>query len=1750
MSTNRQFLVRTGISLPAGTASQSPMTFQPGVNLTALNNGSVEWDGYNLFVNEGNSTNTNSALLGSSIVRRTVAYTDSTMTPMTATYTAAGTTQGTATAVTMDVAFVNSSSATTAPYNGVTLPPPIAGRSTVIINNTANPIYVYPLAPVVLSATSSSSGAIGTTAEKIVTLSSGTTTGLQAGLPVTVTGGTGVFAANTKIVSVISSTQFSVDKVPSTQLSAASVTAGVASSINGLANNAFYAITANSTVRFSAVSSSSWMAESAAQIAASNGGISGAFSKGALIYAADSFGTLGGLNDVAVGQVLLSNGLNTAPTYGQLDLSNPNSTFINYLSASLGGTGTAGTGITSASGVTSYGILNSPSSSVLDILIGNSSSTTQIGGNLLVNGTFTVTGGLTNIITTNANYSDSVLDLNKPGNGFIVSNNSKDSGLKYHNFNNGLAAAGKDIPVASLATNTGTVTLTLAHDGLTLPVQAGSGASALNSWITITSASAAGYNGTYSVSASSSGTVSYVNSTTTALTANNIPVVTIATEIPAGSVSAAAISSTWSTTGSISGTVLTLSSGTGVAAGQYIWYTGLSSPNIGVYIVSGSGTTWTLSNDLGTVSSTTISSYTATVTYAFSTNATNTQPQPLLTVGSQISLAGFTDTNSAFNTTGYPAGASTKVLTATGNGSTSASITFSTPALSIATFNSGRVIFSDRFAFSGWANDSQSFEFYQEGSETSLNSGIFSGMYGTIRGAGLYAVPSTSLPNASSGSGKLSVTTGAAISVPNSTIYDNNGTSGNAAIVRIGQTTINSYSAATYSTASSLYIANAPVATGNATITTPYALLVAAGNTSLGGTLAVTGNLTLTTGNIISPAATFTLPNTSSNTSLNLGAYLTSVNIGGSTNNSVVYLGSTSSVATTNVIQFNSGTPTTPNSSVIAKLDASNAATRVSFFPTVNATGSFNFGTGGVSFNIGTEATGNTTLTLAGAANATIAGTAGVTTANIFSANVATLNLANVATTINLAKSAAAATTLNLGSTSGAGTVYIYGGAVGGTATVSTNVTTGTANIFTSITGTITIGAATGTTAVGVLTTQGNATIGTTSNNTTLTVNANGAAGTATVTSNVTSGIVNLFTGTTGTLNLSGTGAVVTGGNLTVGPITTNSTVTIRGNDTTGIATITSNVTTGTANIFTGVTGTVNIGGIASTMNVGVATGNSTVNIRGNSTTGIATIGTNVTTGTANIFTSVTGTVNIGGAATTVYAGTNAGNSTVYIYGNGTTGIATIGTNVTTGTANIFTGVTGAVTVGGQAVSIGLATANSTLTINGNGITGTAALSTNVTTGTANIFTGVSGSIVIGPSSLTTGNNGVVKLGVTPSQSASGNEVVTAAWVLSNSGSINTTIADMGSTTGSALVIDTIVPTSGAITATIGSITGTGPWTAVITLSGNGVWSTNDIAVGASLTATNGAGTLYGGTPTSVLVTAVTGRTITYQVTGGSTPTAGTITNISAINPNEAGLFLTSTHRSAKYVLQANQIGASSTRSQSSELLVTHDAPFGIFMITTAVSGSATISTTNTNGLYIGMTISILTPAAPATDVIAGSATGVGVITAISAGVSVTIGTTLATLALNTVMQAYVANPTYAASPSLTNGSATFTVSTPTNAGSVLYPGMYITGAGVPANTYITGISGSTATMSANFTGTTGAIAISGTPNIYITEYAVLETNGTIVTYTAAPNATAPYNIQLSANAGTTVSSVAPNPALGAVQKTTIKIEKEMIEYI
>jgi hypothetical protein len=82
-------------------------------------------------------------------------------------------------------------------------------------------------------------------------------------------------------------------------------------------------------------------------------------------------------------------------------------------------------------------------------------------------------------------------------------------------------------------------------------------------------------------------------------------------------------------------------------------------------------------------------------------------------------------------------------------------------------------------------------------------------------------------------------------------------------------------------------------------------------------------------------------------------------------------------------------------------------------------------------------------------------------------------------------------------------------------------------------------------------------------------------------------------------------------------------------------------------------------------------------------------------------------------------------------------------------------------------------------------------------------------------------------------------------------------------------------------TGTVGTITGTGPWTATIT----DMSSTTGLAVGDAITATAGLGTLFGGVPTSVVVASiVSGTSITYTVTGGTIPTAGTVTNITTPN--------------------------------------------------------------------------------------------------------------------------------------------------------------------------------------------------------------------------------------------------------------------------
>ena len=74
-------------------------------------------------------------------------------------------------------------------------------------------------------------------------------------------------------------------------------------------------------------------------------------------------------------------------------------------------------------------------------------------------------------------------------------------------------------------------------------------------------------------------------------------------------------------------------------------------------------------------------------------------------------------------------------------------------------------------------------------------------------------------------------------------------------------------------------------------------------------------------------------------------------------------------------------------------------------------------------------------------------------------------------------------------------------------------------------------------------------------------------------------------------------------------------------------------------------------------------------------------------------------------------------------------------------------------------------------------------------------------------------------------------------------------------------------------------ITGSGPWTVTVT----GITSTTGLSIGQEIKATAGTGSLHN-SPTSVVIASIVSSTsITVTVTGGTTPTAGTITGITVL---------------------------------------------------------------------------------------------------------------------------------------------------------------------------------------------------------------------------------------------------------------------------
>jgi len=83
-------------------------------------------------------------------------------------------------------------------------------------------------------------------------------------------------------------------------------------------------------------------------------------------------------------------------------------------------------------------------------------------------------------------------------------------------------------------------------------------------------------------------------------------------------------------------------------------------------------------------------------------------------------------------------------------------------------------------------------------------------------------------------------------------------------------------------------------------------------------------------------------------------------------------------------------------------------------------------------------------------------------------------------------------------------------------------------------------------------------------------------------------------------------------------------------------------------------------------------------------------------------------------------------------------------------------------------------------------------------------------------------------------------------------------------------------------TGTVGTPTGTGPWTMTIT----GMTTTTGLVVGDTVTATAGTGTLTS-SGVAVITGIASGTSITVTVTGGSIPVAGTVTNVTRVTVGE-----------------------------------------------------------------------------------------------------------------------------------------------------------------------------------------------------------------------------------------------------------------------
>jgi hypothetical protein len=217
------------------------------------------------------------------------------------------------------------------------------------------------------------------------------------------------------------------------------------------------------------------------------------------------------------------------------------------------------------------------------------------------------------------------------------------------------------------------------------------------------------------------------------------------------------------------------------------------------------------------------------------------------------------------------------------------------------------------------------------------------------------------------------------------------------------------------------------------------------------------------------------------------------------------------------------------------------------------------------------------------------------------------------------------------------------------------------------------------------------------------------------------------------------------------------------------------------------------------------------------------------------------------------------------------------------GTGSSLTGVAGAIAYSG-ASGLGLSAAGTSGQVLISGGTGSPVWvnASSLTTGVAttavtatNIAGGSAGQLIIQSD---TGLSSFITAGAEGTFLKSAGAGYAPTWAAGQV-TLGTSDVPLGGTATTLASLTSITMNNGSYGGgTVGNtITGSGPWTATIT----GISSTTGINVGQYITATAGTGSLFGGSPTSVVVASVVSSTsITVTVTGGTTPTAGTITSL------------------------------------------------------------------------------------------------------------------------------------------------------------------------------------------------------------------------------------------------------------------------------